>query len=686
MKKLYAVMWLALAGLLAADPVSAFMRGGLTGPVTAPSFTGFLDTFTGLGPTWGVSAYKLTSAYSGNWGTVQRQSDNATQVLGFLSTGAVDVATFSTFCASTNCYLTTWVDQLNGINATQATLANMPRVIVDENSLLAVCPQATSKMTTAFSATVNTAKQHLFAVAKPHTLDYKWNQSGLPTFKVTGNITNNSANISSMSSQVGISIANNQTQLGTSPGIIDSAGFIPNAPVTGTTGQAFLNTLPTGTTGTMGFAPGNISTTGTQTGDTLTITNSVGAGVWLMNGPTGATFDTSGYWGLGFATSGQASDFNAVRNGSAVFGQFLVDNGLRSVWGVWDYDTFTTQLNFNGVSFGTISTGGNVTYSTNVGMSLFANGSGSQNAANNCFETMVLFPATEASRVSMANFLLAQDSISFPFAPATSDGFTMTGSYVANAYSGPDNAYGKNTYGPDLLGMSWNPQSGGYTYPSIAVANNINNTATMWRFIVGQGDSDADITIQERSEINTTASFAPGQHFSAYYTFQFEQYTNHQGDWCYGGQFHYNDSGISGNTGAPDLVTFSCLNNQIQFQTQCCESGGNPQTTNCGSPFTLTVGATYAVEIEGFWSTNHTSDTLVVHAGPIGSTLPQICNPSGALWDNDTGAYLKAGIYQGFPWSNPGTTILRQTNMQLSTTQNAFAAFITTQPAQPTHP
>jgi alpha-L-arabinofuranosidase B-like protein len=69
-------------------------------------FTGFLDQFTGLSPTWGVSAYKLTNSYSGNWGTVERQSDSTTQTIGFLNNGKVDVGSFNTFCASTNCYLT----------------------------------------------------------------------------------------------------------------------------------------------------------------------------------------------------------------------------------------------------------------------------------------------------------------------------------------------------------------------------------------------------------------------------------------------------------------------------------------------------------------------------------------------------------------------------------------------------
>jgi hypothetical protein len=666
---------------------AAFFQAAVNGP-TPPAFVGLLDQFTGLSPTWGVSAYKLTNAYSGNWGTVQRQSDNTTQTLGYLSNGKVDVATFNTFCSGTNCYLTTWVDQVNGINASQSTLANMPRVIVDENSMLAVCPQPTSSMATSFNSAVNTAKVHLFAVANAHYADSRWNQPNLPTNVITANVTSGSLGITSMSSQAGISLANGGVHYPSNPGVIDSSGFLPTAPTTGSTGQTRLAALPTGSTGTLASAVGTQTPTGSKTGDTLTFTNAILTGAWIVNGPASSTYQSSAYWGVGIGNDQVASDWTTGRNASSFNYQNIFGQGMRGQFAVYDYDTFTQNVNYNGVNLG--SAGGsstNVTYSTNTGMTLFADTNGVENTSNACFETMVLFPATETQRVSMAQFLMNQAGITNNnFTPATtSDGFTLTGFYQPNDAQSGTTAFGAATYGPDANGMSWNFTGGGYTWPSYAVANNVNNTATLWEFTVNQGDADTNITNAERAEIITTLAPAPGNHFSIYYTVNFETYTDHQGSWCYGGQLHYNDSGLS--TGAPDLVTFSCLNNQFQFQTQCCVSGGSPVTTNCGSPFTLTVGTTYAVEIEGSWSTNHTSDTLTINAGPIGSSLPQICSKGPtALWDNDTGAGLKAGIYQGNSWENPGTTKIRQTNMQMSLTQNAFAGFITTQAAQPTHP
>ncbi len=671
---------------------AAFISFGINAPAPV-AFVGFLDTYP-TGATWGWSTYKLTAAYGGNWGTVQRQSDSTTQVIGFLSTGKADVATFNSFCSGTYCYATTLIDQVNGINASQATFANMPRVIVDANNVLAVCPQPASKMTTSFNAAVNTVKVHAFVVAKAAYADSKWSQTGLPTISATANVTSGSASITSMSSQVGLSIANGGVNPPTAPGVTDSANVLPNSPTVGTVGSTQLSALPTGTTGTLGFAPGNLSPTGSQTGDTLTFTNAVLVGAWLVNGPASSTYYSSAYWGIGIgsAASGYPSDWTAPRNGSGIGNnslfQSIIGQGMRVQWGVYDYDTFTTNLNYNGVNLGAITgSTANITYSTNVGMTLFADTNGNEQTSQACFETMVLYNATQTSRVVQAQALMAQDAISFPFAADTSDGFTMTGNYQpAFPQSGATTTYGAYSVGPDAWGMSWNIQSGGYTWPSAAYATNINNSTTMWRFIVEQGDSDVNITQAERSEINYTGTNAtPGNSFSIFYQFEFEEYHNQTGDWCDIGQVHYTN--VTGGANSPDIISLDCRNNLLQFVTQKTV-GGNATTTNCGSSFALTQGTIYAVIITGFWSTNHTSDTLTINAGPNSVTpIPQVCTAGpSALWDNDTGAYLKAGIYRGFPWANPGTLIHRAMNMRFApTTANAYSSYITTPPALPTH-
>ena len=662
--------------------LGGFLRIGISasGTTGGAAYVGFLDTYSSLGATWGFSPYKLTNAYAGNWGSVVRQSDGATTTIGFLSDGSVDVPSFNSFCAGTNCYVTTLDDQVNGINATQTTFANMPRVIVDTNGVLAVCPQPTSSMTTPYNSAVNTAKVHLFTVAQLNYTDSRWSQSTTSAFVITGNVTQGSATISALSSEVGISTINRFPNQTGEPGITDLAGYLPVATV--------LSALPTGTTATVAYTPGDLSATGSQTGDTLTIHNAVLTGAWIVNGPSSSTYYSSAYWGVGIGGDGSTDGWTGPRNGTIGYQstlQNVIDEGMDGQWAVYDYDTNTTHLDYDGVSIGSITgTAANVTYSTNTGMTLFADTNGGENTSNACFETMVLFPATESSRVAMAQDLMSQDNISFPFATTTSDGFTMTGEYYPSYNSASNSVFGSESF-TDAHGMTWYPQSGGYTWPSLAYANNINNGATMYRFIVEQGDSDMNITAAERSEMAETTAYAtPGNSFSFFYQFDFEQLPTQNGDWCATGQIHYNN--VTSGADAPDIVTISCLGGEIQFVTQKTVSGSTV-TTDCGSPITLTPGTTYAVVGTGFWSSNHTSDTLTINAGVNGSSLPLICNVGpAALWDNDTGAYLKAGIYRGYPWNNAGTAILRVMNPQFTATSNAFSSYITSQPALPTHP
>lgn len=684
-----------ILGLLAAKFAYAGFASFQTNGGSSATFTGFLDTYSSAGATWGFSAYKLTNAYSGNWGTVKRLSDSTTQTIGFLSTGKADVASFNTFCSGTQCVLNALVDQVNGINTSDASssAAQQPRVIVDENSVLAVCPQPGSKHTTAFNSAVNTAKQHLFAVTRPSYYDNKHSIANLPTWVTTGNVASGNTTISSVASITGMSAANSINQ-GPVPSISDSADFLPGPLTTpGSAGAVYPSAVSAGSI-TIAKQPGNGSfPTGTQSGDTLTYTNAVLGGAWIMNGPSSASFGTTAYWGVGLASDAVAGDWTSPRNGdingsSSVY-QNVAGNGMRGQFGVWDFDTFTANLNYDSTSLGAVTgatSNVNITYSTNVGMTLFSDASGSEGVSNNCFETMVLFPATQASRVVMAQFFMTQDAISFPFAPNTVDGFSWTGVYQPNNTKAPNTVYGQATF-TDINGIVWEPETGGYTWPSVSFANNINNSTTMWRFIDEQGDADTNLTSAERAEIGVFGNdVSPGHSFSYAYQFTPEAVPTQSGSWAYTGQIHYN--GGSGGA-APDIVAISIQANQLQIITQKTV-GGNPQTTNCGSPITLTVGTTYAVVGTGFWSTNGTSDTFQVNLGVNGTSLTLVCNTSGALWDQPpliASAYFKSGIYRGFPYENAGTVIIRVMNQAWNpTTAAAFASRITSQPALPTHP
>lgn len=87
-----------------------------------------LDTYSGAAAAY--SLRKLRSAYTGNAIQVRRQSDNATQNIGFNSLGELDTSALTTFCSGTNGFVTTWYDQSgNGYNATQTTAANQPQIV-----------------------------------------------------------------------------------------------------------------------------------------------------------------------------------------------------------------------------------------------------------------------------------------------------------------------------------------------------------------------------------------------------------------------------------------------------------------------------------------------------------------------------------------------------------------------------
>ena len=60
---------------------------------------------------------------------IRRASDNTTKTINILTTGLMDVATATTFCQSTTCYVTTWYDLTgNGWTFTQAVNANQPQL------------------------------------------------------------------------------------------------------------------------------------------------------------------------------------------------------------------------------------------------------------------------------------------------------------------------------------------------------------------------------------------------------------------------------------------------------------------------------------------------------------------------------------------------------------------------------
>lgn len=94
------------------------------------SFQGLLDNYgQNIGAAYSVR--RLSSTYDGNCMEIRRDSDNATQNIGF-SNNVLDTSAIATFCSGTNGYVRTWYDQSgNDKNVQQTTASKQPRIYYD---------------------------------------------------------------------------------------------------------------------------------------------------------------------------------------------------------------------------------------------------------------------------------------------------------------------------------------------------------------------------------------------------------------------------------------------------------------------------------------------------------------------------------------------------------------------------
>ena len=94
----------------------------------ATNTTAFVRQFSGAAAAYSVRC--LTSlGFASVCMKVRRDSDNATQNIGFDSNGDLDTAAIATFCGAANGYVAVWYDQSgNGNHGTQGTAANQPLI------------------------------------------------------------------------------------------------------------------------------------------------------------------------------------------------------------------------------------------------------------------------------------------------------------------------------------------------------------------------------------------------------------------------------------------------------------------------------------------------------------------------------------------------------------------------------
>lgn len=86
-----------------------------------------LDTYTGAAAAY--SLRKLRTAYTGSAIRVRRSSDSAEQDIGFTSAGDLDESALTTFVGAGDGFVTTWYDQQNSNDATQATALQQARIV-----------------------------------------------------------------------------------------------------------------------------------------------------------------------------------------------------------------------------------------------------------------------------------------------------------------------------------------------------------------------------------------------------------------------------------------------------------------------------------------------------------------------------------------------------------------------------
>ena len=498
--------------------------GSDTVTVSSGTYVGIMDTYPNptQGWTWGWSVYSPSSSYAGNFAVVERLSDHTTATIGYdATTHTASVSQFNTFCSGTYCFVKTLYDSFGNIagvenDAAQATLTAMPQIAVAANGKLEICATPNSSMAVPYNAAFSTAKVEAFIVAYAGTNDWNGWQPNLPTFSFTGNLSTANQNITSV---VEAGTTTTFENFSTASGGVWNPGQPGVEDVTLNSAVWWENYVNTATGGGTTLAEKQgINNITARTGDTFQITQANLQGPWIVAGPASSTYQSSAYWAFGLGNSAvYAGDAYSVRNASANDMQNIFGQQMRGRWAVWDFDTSTGTLLYDGTQLSTPTTTANITRGTNVGLTLFSNTNGTQNSSGSCFQQMALINQTAANRVTVASTLSTQFGNAALSTSAASyvdpDGFTIQPEFLPNGPAGNTNAYGNYSV-VDSNGIKWHPQTGGYLHGGMPSAGHATNVIlggctppacpTKWRWIIDQGDivNSLDMTIESKAAKN----------------------------------------------------------------------------------------------------------------------------------------------------------------------------------------
>lgn len=414
---------------------------------------------------------------------------------------------------------------------------------------------------------------------------------------------------------------------------------------------------------------------------------------WMATSST--TAESQSRWGFVLSEGGFGDGLELVKNataksrtGTSLPASIPLGNGYRTKFHTWNYSSEKLVVRRNGVTLwddnainGTAAA--DVTYS-GTGKLYIGNNAAYTQCGAASVRAVVIYGTTRADNVAISSYLQTRFGTSEnPTTYSTGDGWLWTPDYNSTFVTDSSD---------DVNGLRWTREHGAYRDdgvrgPSMAFASNVSNGASYMRMAVGVNDNDTVVTGAERAEreglIGGVTTIAKGDDFERFAQFYIEAGSPQIGNWADIFQIHY-AGGAS-----PDICFLSVQGNQTPgngadlFQVATQRNGSE---TNRGSGVGYSRGVWYAARWKGFWSSGGSSDTLQVWLGANGGTLTQIVNVSGSLFSTDaTGAYIKQGIYRGFPTNNPGILAVRFANEQFSKTAGAFAAFVTSQPALPTH-
>jgi Alpha-L-arabinofuranosidase B, catalytic len=167
----------AVLGAAPSDAVTGPRRVLLMGGKKAivASYSGPGDVVTGATAFYGLRGYNKAYATGANHAiNIRRASDSTTTDINILTNGNLDVATATSFCAATTCFVDTIYDQIGTHTIIQATTTAQPQLTFN-------CLNTSLPCLTAVSASSQFLSGTFATIAQPNTFSFVAERTGAAT-------------------------------------------------------------------------------------------------------------------------------------------------------------------------------------------------------------------------------------------------------------------------------------------------------------------------------------------------------------------------------------------------------------------------------------------------------------------------------------------------------------------------